>query len=185
MQLFKRRRAEQLEAVKGFRKFNSYEKQFSMIVVLAKKIFSVIESSRVLLEASDYIPGSSPFPSDETIRDALSNILENTALFGEIVLRFPEITHTVLSSNNDWSILYKWSISFTHLNNNLLDKSTITLINLVSQELSYVEKDPNYRNPYRRNSNESNNNNVQQISVKKKKKKEVKKGPRMSSHTEL
>lgn len=185
MQLFKRRRAEQLEAVKGFKKFNSYEKQFSMIVVLAKKIFTVIESSRVLLEASDYIPGNSPFPKDETIRDALSNILENTALFGEIVLRFPEISHTVLKSNHDWSILYQWSIGFSNLTNNLLDKSTLTLINLVSQELNYIERDPNYRNPYRKQTSESTTSNVQ-VNVKKKKRKEVKKGPRMSTgHVEL
>lgn len=156
-----------------------------MILVLAKKIFSVIESSRVLLEASDYIPGNSAFPSDETIRDALSNILENSALFGEIVLRFPEISQSVLNTNNDWSILYQWSIGFCNLTQNLLDKSTITLIRLVSQELNYIERDVHYRNPYRKNISESLRENIP-VNVKKKKRKEIKKGPRLSSaHTEL
>lgn len=188
IQLFKRRRAEQLAAVKSFRK-NSYEKQVSVVNMISNKMFKVIESSRVLLEASDFIPGSSPFPQDENIRDALSNILENTALFGEIVLRFPDIASKVLKDNNDYSVLFKWAVGFAQQNKNLLDDSTITLIGLVSQELNYTERSGNYTNPYRKfakNYKHELNRNLPEIIVKKKKPREIKKGPRLSPvHLEL
>lgn len=158
--------------------------------MIAKKMFTVIENSRVLLEASDYIPGSSPFPQDENIRDALSNILENVALFGEIVLRFPDLAAKVLRDNNDYSVLYKWSVGFAHQNKNLLDDSTITLIGLVSQELNYTERSLNYTNPYRKFAQslryEQQRSSMPEIVVKKKKPREIKKGPRLSpAHLEL
>lgn len=149
-------------------------------------MFTVIENSRVLLEASDFIPGTSPFPQDENIRDALSNILENVALFGEIVLRFPDLASKVLKENNDYSVLYKWSVGFAHQNKNLLDNSTITLINLVSQELNYTERSPNYTNPYRKVTKFENlRKEMPEIVTKKKKPRIIKKGPRLSPHNEL
>lgn len=154
--------------------------------MIAKKMFTVIENSRVLLEASDFIPGTSPFPQDENIRDALSNILENVALFGEIVLRFPDLASKVLKENNDYSVLYKWSVGFAHQNKNLLDNSTITLINLVSQELNYTERSPNYTNPYRKVTKFENlRKEMPEIVTKKKKPRIIKKGPRLSPHNEL
>lgn len=178
IQLFKRRRAEQLAAVKSF-KNNPYEKQASVVNMIAKKLFTVIENSRVMLEASDYIPGTSPFPQDENVRDALSNILENVALFGEIVLRFPDMVEKVFKENNDYSVLYKWGVAFVNLNKNLLDSNTITLIDLVSQELNYTDRKANYSNPYRKVSVKQKKE-IPEIVVKKKKPKEIKKGPRFS-----
>lgn len=178
MQLFKRRRAEQLAAIKSF-KNNAYEKQTQIINLVAKKSFAVIENSRVMLEASDFIPGISRFPENENLRDSLSNILENTALFGEIVLRYPEICEKIFVENNDFAILFQWAISFMNLNSNLLDPATLTLINLVSQELNYTERSPNYINPYKKVA-KANDKVVPEIVTKKKKPKPIKKGPRMT-----
>lgn len=155
-----------------------------MITMMAEQVFAVIQESRALIESSYFIPGISQFPVDKNVRDALSNILENTALFGEIILRFPDISALVLKTNNNWDILLQWSIAFSNQVRYLLDKSTIKLLHLVSQELNHIERDPNYTNPYRK---------VQKMNVlddakeskKRKKKKEIKKGPRLTSHLEL
>ena len=62
---------------------------------------------------------------------ALSNILENTALFGELLLHFPEISHAVLKDSHEWKVLYEWSVRFSN-QTELLDRITTTLIDLVS-----------------------------------------------------
>lgn len=186
IKLFKLQRAEQLEAIKNFKKITKYEKQYSMITLMAEKVFTTIQNSRATIEASSYIPGVSPFPEEEFVKDALSNILENTALFSEIILRFPDIAVSVLKTNNNWDVLLQWSIAFCNQVKYLLDKSTIKLLHLVSQELNHVERELNYVNPYRKNQIKVEEEGEPHTSnQKKRKKKEIKKGPRLTSHIEL
>lgn len=177
-QLFKHKRVEQIEAIKSLRSSLNYEKQYSMIMLMTEKIFGMIQESRASIESSSFIPGISDFPTNERVRDSLSNILENTALFGEIVLRFPDIAQTVLKTNNNWDVLLQWSIAFSNQVKYLLDKSTIKLLHLVSQELNHIERDPNYVNPYKKEDH-TKVTNEDILPVKKKKKREIKKGPQL------
>jgi hypothetical protein len=62
---------------------------------------------------------------------ALANILENTALFGDILLRLPDISHKVLTSEYQWEALLHWSLHFSN-ETHLLDKQTQKLVYLVS-----------------------------------------------------
>lgn len=80
---------------------------------------------------------------------ALSSVLENTALFGDIILHLPDITHRILKTQQEWSPTIHWSLNFTNQMRHLLNKSTITMIRLVEQELYITERDPSYFNPYR------------------------------------
>lgn len=150
---------------------------------MAEKVFTVIQENRATIEASPYIPGVSDFPLDNQIKEALSNILENTALFSEIILRFPDIAVSILKINNNWDVILQWGIAFCHQVKYLLDKNTIKLLHLVSQELNHVERDPNYVNPYKK----VDRNDVveDEKPSRKKKKKQIKKGPKLSSHYEL
>jgi hypothetical protein len=114
----------------------------------------VIQSSRATLESSGYVPGSQ-FPQDISVRDgkliqllnfhlkrnwlrfnlhvcfaALSSILENTALFAELILRLPEVVQPLLSAHHDWEILLHWSLSFCS-ETGLLDTASVKLLHLV------------------------------------------------------
>ncbi|KAB0799860.1 hypothetical protein PPYR_07740 [Photinus pyralis] len=179
IKLFKRRRAEQLEAVKSFKKIGNYEKQYSMIFLMAEKVFATVQESRAQIESSGFIPGISHFPTEAKTRDALSNILENTALFSDVILRFPEISTTVLKLNNNWDLLLRWCIIFCNEVRYLLDTSTVKLINLVSQELNHTQRDPDYINPYRKTVSKDIVREDVKVD-KKKKRKEIKKGPRLT-----
>ncbi|XP_023029833.2 coiled-coil domain-containing protein 134 [Leptinotarsa decemlineata] len=183
IKLFKRQRADQLDAIKNFKKINNYEKQYSLLMVMAEKIFSVIKESRAAIENSPFIPGVSNFPSDDKVRNALSTILENTALFSEITLRFPEIASSVLSKNNTWDTIFQWGIAFSYQMKFLLDNSTVRLLYLVSQELNHTDREPNYTNPYRKVP--INNQQIVGKKTTSKKKRTIKKGPKLSSHFEL
>lgn len=39
-------------------------------------------------------------------------MLENTAFFGDVVLRFPKIVHHYFDRNSNWNNLVRWGISF-------------------------------------------------------------------------
>lgn len=62
---------------------------------------------------------------------ALSNILENTVLFADIILRLPDISHEILDSNHEWLVLYEWSLEFV-FQTLLLDNESLRLIHLVN-----------------------------------------------------
>lgn len=178
--LFKMRRAERLEAVKSILKLDNFEKQAKLVNIVLDKINEVLTTSKLKLESSDYIPGG-PFPEDESTRDALSQVLENTAFFGEIILRLPNIAHAVINANKAGAVVLNWAIGFSN-STDLYDETTTKLINLVAQELGLVEKDRNYHNPY---AAKQAKQPAQPVSAEpaqkpKKPKKKIQRGPRLS-----
>lgn len=178
--LLKRQRAEQVAAIKSFQKIQNYEKQYQMINLIAEKVFTIIQDSRAVIEASPFIPGVSEFPLDDTVRDALSNIIENTALFAEVILRFPDISVTVLKTNNNWDVLLQWGIAYCYQVKYLLDSSTVKVLSLAGQELNHIPRDPDFVNPYRkvREAHLRQEEEAEELR-KKKKKKKLKKGPKL------
>lgn len=46
---------------------------------------------------------------------AYSHVVENTAFFGDVVLRFPKIVHHYFDRNSNWNSLIRWGISFCNL----------------------------------------------------------------------
>lgn len=43
---------------------------------------------------------------------AYSHVVENTAFFGDVALRFPRIVHHYYDRNADWSGLLRWGLNF-------------------------------------------------------------------------
>lgn len=118
---------------------------------------------------------------------ALSNILENTALFGDIILHLPDISHRILKAQQSLNSTIHWSLNFANRTRHLLDKSTITMIHLVEQELNITERDPNYFNRYRSAVHaDEREDDSKTTTAKKKKKKQFakrdkrKKGPQIA-----
>jgi len=185
--VFKQKRAEQTFAAESILKLADYTKQYKMVEIVLGKLFKVLQDGRVKITESGYIPGEA-FPTDQAHLEALANILENTALFGDILLRLPDITYKVYSKSKEWELLARWSVSFCN-ETQVYDETDSKLLNLMAQELRLVRRDPNYINPYRKSANKeemkTEKNKQEDVSKKSKKKKEKKKrGPRLS-HAEL
>ncbi|CAH0777697.1 unnamed protein product [Bemisia tabaci] len=180
--LFIQQRVKQLEAVKRIRTLAGEKRQNLMIATAAESIFKVLKSSRSIVESSGYVPGLTSFPESQETREALSNILENTALFGELLLHFPEISHAVLKDSHEWKVLYEWSVRFSN-QTELLDRITTTLIDLVSQELNITDRKPDFINPYyKKPAKKYVPSNFSENQIKKvKKKQKLPRGPRLSS----
>lgn len=177
-----------MEAVKTILILDNYIKQYKMVNLVLDRMFKVMGEAKIKLMEAGFTPGD-PFPSDEAVRDAFSQVAENTAFFADILLRLPDITHELLNKHKEWDLVIKWSVSFCN-STEIYEPGGIDnkILNLMAQELEIIERSPNYRNPFREESTDSEFNDLDgEISKKKDKKKKKKKkekkkrkGPRMS-----
>jgi len=126
-------------------------------------------------------------------------MIENAAFLGDLVLYLPDITKELLK-NNEWSTVFKWSLSLCQ-EAKFLDKNTKKMLHLVScffvnnikasikifsfqkvaQELNLIEREPNYYNPYAKaNQLRWQNSMPPETTEKKKARKKISRGPSLS-----
>ncbi|XP_035232567.1 coiled-coil domain-containing protein 134-like isoform X2 [Stegodyphus dumicola] len=135
-----------------------YKKQYKIINQTLVKLFEVMGLSKTILEHSGYIPGLD-VPVNNTVSEALGQILDNTALYGDFQLKLPDITDRIMKNHPDWLVLIKWAIGFSN-STELFNESTMHMIDLLEEPVK---------------------------EAKQKKRVTIKKGPRMSKqrHTEF
>lgn len=126
------------------------------------------------------------FPTqDARLIDAITVTLENTCLFGEIILHNPDISYRVLESRQigpDWRDLINWCIQFTRqFNDRILDAKSQELLWLVEQEINPEKRSEHFINPYRTVTHE----NSDAAKKRKKKAKKLPKGPQMVTRDEF
>ncbi|XP_073500312.1 coiled-coil domain-containing protein 134 isoform X1 [Phyllobates terribilis] len=146
--LFEVKRKDQINALNNLIELNDVNQQYKIIDIMLKGLFKVLEDSRAVLIAAGVQPDG-PFPADEKIKDAYSHTVENSAFFGDVVLRFPKIVHHYFDRNSNWNNLIRWGIGFCNLSGIFDDGPHSQLLGLMSQELGISEKSPDYRNPFR------------------------------------
>ncbi|XP_056653421.1 coiled-coil domain-containing protein 134 [Monodelphis domestica] len=192
--LFAVKRKDQLKALKNLVELNDIHQQYKIIDVMLKGLFQVLEDSRAALLASDIFPDG-PLPEDEKLKDAFSHVLENTAFFGDVALRFPKIVHHYFDRNANWNYLVRWGISFCNQSGVFDQGSHAQLLGLMAQELGISERSPDYRNPFTTDPSESLPGSdafqkalkeEERRRKKEEKRREIRKGPRISrSQSEL
>ncbi|BFZ24351.1 hypothetical protein BsWGS_27390 [Bradybaena similaris] len=179
--LFAKNRATQLTGVKTLLQFGNNQQRFSLVQVLLKQLFKVLNSARQNLTEAVYFPGD-PFPTNESTRNALSKVLENTALFGDIVLRLPDAVHSVYDREKEWQQLMAWSYNFCK-DSGVFEGTSEKLLHLMAQEVKIIPKEANYINPFKE-AYRLEMESQKQKKVEKKPKKRIARGPRLR-HTEL
>jgi hypothetical protein len=180
LQLFLSKRREQLLAVKNILSLDASKQKVFLDQVTAK-MGEVMARSKVRIESSGYIPGDG-FPTDEPLRDALSLLLENSCLFCDIALRFPDDIHQRLDAHRELDLTLRWSVGYVK-DLQVLDESTRKLLHLCAQEINLLDRDPEYQNPYRIKRTPQKRFE-EPPPVSKKPRKKLARGPKMSK-TEL
>ncbi|CAM4462488.1 unnamed protein product [Lepidochelys olivacea] len=192
--LFEVKRKDQMNALKNLIELNDVNQQYKIIDIMLKGLFKVLEDSRAVLIAAD-VPPDGPFPQDEKLKDAYSHVVENTAFFGDVVLRFPKIVHHYFDRNSNWNNLVRWGISFCNQTGVFDQGPHSQVLGLMAQELGISEKSPGYRNPFKTDHSEffpsadtfqKALREEEKRRKKEEKRKEIRKGPRISrSQSEL
>lgn len=145
--MFEVKRREQLLALKNLVQLNDVHQQYKILDVMLKGLFKVLQDSQTVLLAADVLPDG-PFPQDEKLKEAFSQVLENTAFFGDALLRFPRLVHHYFDRNSNWNLLIRWSISFCN-QSGVFDRGAHSpVLSLMAQELGISEKDSDFHNPF-------------------------------------
>lgn len=61
---------------------------------------------------------------------AFSKVVENTAMFGDLVLRLPDVVHGLFDKNTEWNSLIGWCVWFS-VESKVFDGGSEKLLNLV------------------------------------------------------
>uniref|UniRef100_A0A3B1KJS7 Coiled-coil domain containing 134 n=1 Tax=Astyanax mexicanus TaxID=7994 RepID=A0A3B1KJS7_ASTMX len=146
--LFETKRKDQLNALKNLVELNDINQQYKIIDIMLKGLFKVLEDSKAILVAANMQPDD-PFPLDDKIKEAYSHVVENTAFFGDVALRFPRIVHHYYDRNVEWGGLLRWGLRFCNLTGVFTEGPHQHVLTLMSQELGIIEKSPDFINPYR------------------------------------
>ncbi|MGH0168114.1 UNVERIFIED_CONTAM: hypothetical protein FKN15_053611 [Acipenser sinensis] len=112
--LFETKRRDQLTALKNLVELNDVNQQYKIIDIMLKGLFKVLEDSRAVLIAANVQPDDA-FPQEEKLKEAYSHVVENTAFFGDVALRFPRIVHHYYDRNSNWNLLLRWGLGFCNL----------------------------------------------------------------------
>ena len=180
-QLYTQKRFEQLGAVKQLLDMPE-ERRNSMVRSVVEKITQVTLEARRGLEAKGFDVGQVfdvGFPDDdEETKNDLALILENAALLGDVLLRFPDEVGAIFAAHPEWKAHFEWCLDYMS-RSRLVDEATERMMKLVKQELRLVERDENFVNPYRTQKRKQKRFE-EPPPPKKKEKKKIKKGPRMS-----
>uniref|UniRef100_A0A3Q2CE39 Coiled-coil domain containing 134 n=2 Tax=Cyprinodon variegatus TaxID=28743 RepID=A0A3Q2CE39_CYPVA len=192
--LFETKRKDQLNALKNLVELNDINQQYKIIDIMLKGLFKVLEDSRQILVAANMRPND-PFPLDDKIKEAYSHVVENTAFFGDVALRFPRIVHHYYDRNSDWGGLLRWGLNFCNQTGVFTGGAHQHVLTLMSQELGITEKSPDFINPYRTERDDVLHTaeafqkilrEEEKRRRKEEKRKEIRKGPRISrSRSEL
>jgi len=178
--VFNQHRARQLEAIKSITTWGDDKSRYNLINMMLQQLFTTIEGAKKNLTEAGYQLGD-PFPDDEAVRDDLSNIFENTAMFGDMVLRMPDPVHDIYDRRKDWQILTNWGYGFS-LESGTFDGPNEMLLRLMAQEVGILPHDPTFVNPFKSVNKKLKFEDPKPS--KKKQKKKIKRGPKMA-HTEL
>ncbi|GAB1607497.1 coiled-coil domain-containing protein 134-like [Argonauta hians] len=171
--LFRYQRNLQKEAINHLFHMNKVN-QYKFTKSTLEEIFKILKEARSDLTKWGYL-AEDPFPSNTTVRNSLSQVLEKTALFSDVMLKLPDVTHDLFDKNDPWRICIAWCIVFCQ-KSKIYDQVHQKMLAALSQELEFVPRDPSYSNPYRKT--------VEAILPKEviKPKKKQKKGPKLSQN---
>uniref|UniRef100_A0A7M6DR17 Coiled-coil domain-containing protein 134 n=2 Tax=Clytia hemisphaerica TaxID=252671 RepID=A0A7M6DR17_9CNID len=170
---FQVKRAEQIEGVKRIMKIDNYEKQFKMVKLLVEKLFNVLSTAKVQVTEFGYIPGGE-FPDDQSQLDALGRVFENVAMFGDLILRLPDITHKLYDKNQEWKVIMTWGV-FMANESGIFEGSNEQLLDLMSQELNITPRGEDYINPYKEETRRKEEARKEKEKLKKERQAEQKK----------
>jgi ERK and JNK pathways, inhibitor len=164
--LLMRKREEQKALFGHLMKLEKYEKKFKMLQVAYTNILELLATKRPEVESL------AAFPSNATELEAMSQVIENTCFLGDLVLHLPDMSYRVLAKHKNWRETANWALGFTRRFEDLLDKDTARMLDLLNQEINEDQRTEDFVNPYYEKKEAK-------ATTKKKLKPKTKKGPRM------
>ncbi|CAI2348856.1 unnamed protein product [Caenorhabditis sp. 36 PRJEB53466] len=143
---FKVRRIEHktaIDSIKGIGK----DKRRRFLEDLLKNVQNLLKESRETLERTSH-RSDSPFPhNSDLLKDALSKVLENTALFTDLSLGFSKFFETKVQKDRKLKTLLVWAFNYSK-GTGIFDEETAAKVELMAQQHELIEKPESFFNLY-------------------------------------
>ncbi|XP_053670771.1 coiled-coil domain-containing protein 134-like [Anopheles nili] len=146
--IFVRKREEHKLLVNHLQSIDDYEKRYKLMKLGIDEIIRIIREEGGKLRGNN-ITSESEFPKLQELINALALFLENTCLFGELVLHFPDMSYRILKSVSDWRSLMTQALNYSKAFDQILDDKSVELLGLLNQEINEDQRTAEYVNPYR------------------------------------
>lgn len=173
--MFVRRRLEHNTLMDHFQRTEKYDRKFKLLEIGINQILTILRDNRQQVVKEDYST-SRGFPITATLIDALTLIVENTCLIGDMILHMPDMSEKILSRDKEWKEILNWAVQFTLSVQDVIDAKTVKMLSLVDQEINIEKRTNNYINPYREAEQPST-----MPTKRTKEKKKLKRGPQLRS----
>ena len=147
-QLLRGKIKEQSVAIKSILTIKENNKQIYLLNELLKNINKVMVASQKKLQSKKYTPKKQHLPSDNELRESSSIIIENTAFISELSLYFPDFIKKNFAKDANFRTLYTWAYNFSK-SFSFYDAQTTKMLNLAAQELEIIQREDNFKNPYK------------------------------------
>ncbi|CAJ0930815.1 unnamed protein product, partial [Mesorhabditis belari] len=146
IELFKQKRVEQKLALKRLISMELPKriKLLEASLPAIQKVFA--ESRREIDTVTPTITNNNWFES-EKLKEKISQVFENLALFSDFVAHFPTICKGILLKEPMIKVESEWALKFTK-SMNVLDEETLQIVDVMAQELDFVAKATDFRNPF-------------------------------------
>ncbi|KAI6181006.1 AN1-type domain-containing protein [Aphelenchoides besseyi] len=108
----------------------------------------VLSESKRIVDGAKFLAKSTAFPVEDPLRDSVAKIVENTAMFFELVVYLPDYAD-FFYHKLDMKELIDWCYEFA-TKMALYDDATYKLLTNGAQELEMIPRMPNYKNSYRK-----------------------------------
>jgi len=133
--LFGRQRQLHLEAVHRISRLSSVSLRLDTLRQMSATSLKVLDACWQILDQFGYSAGMAfPQANNPQLRDAVSQIHENVALFAELLLRVPQ-TQQIYSQNERFRTTFGQSLQFVRAAR-FLDASVARLVDSVTQEIA-------------------------------------------------
>ncbi|XP_058129672.1 coiled-coil domain-containing protein 134-like [Anopheles ziemanni] len=171
--IFVRKREEHKLLVNHLQSIDDYAKRYKLLKLGIDEVLRLIREEGAKLRGNN-ITAESEFPKIQELINALAQYLENTCLFAELVLHFPDMSYRILKPVSDWRELMTQALNYSKSFDHILDDKSVELLGLLNQEINEDQRTDSYVNPYREAAQSTSGENVK---AKKKSKTKTKKGP--------
>ncbi|KHJ81179.1 hypothetical protein OESDEN_19135, partial [Oesophagostomum dentatum] len=144
-ELFKGKRRDQAGAIESIVNIEE-SKRRNYVEEVVKNVQSILEENRETLERIGH-RATDPFPHDsETLRNALSKVLDNIAFFSDLSVRLPFL-EKIMQKNRKLRAVVVWSYKFAK-DSGLCDDATYKVLDLMAQQHDIIPRPENFVNPY-------------------------------------
>ncbi|CAJ0598248.1 unnamed protein product [Cylicocyclus nassatus] len=142
---FQRKRRDQHGAIESIVNIEE-SKRRHYVEEVVKSVKKLLEENRETLERIGH-RATDPFPHDsETLRSALSKVLENIAFFADLSVRFPFLEKTI-EKDRKLKTVVVWAYNYAE-ESGLCDSATNKMLKLMAQQHQIIPRPENFVNPY-------------------------------------